>query len=205
MILKKNLGTHTARIALIALLSATLTAGKIALASIPNIEVVTLLLASYGYVFGFCGVAASFIFVATETLIWGAGTWIITYALYWPALAFAFFLLGKAGKDGRIVSTLTACLFTVWFGVLSSLVDTGLFTGFYDDFFHRFAIMYVRGGTFYITQIACNAALFLSVYKPLVSLLARITPSRFRQQKKSPCGSPVLSDDKSDIPHDESN
>ncbi len=169
------------QLALTALLSALLTGGKAALAAIPNVEIVTLLCALYGTTFGAIGIAATYLFVTTETLIWGFGGWIVTYALYWPCVTFVFALLGKYDVRNRWICTLVACVMTVWFGVLSSLVDTGLFTGFLHDFWRRFAIIYVRGGAFYVAQIVCNALLFPIAFVPLHRALVRILPERMRR------------------------
>ena len=61
------------KLALIAIMAATLEGGKLALSFIPNVEIVTLLCAVYGYVFGFYGIIATYIFVGIETLIWEIG------------------------------------------------------------------------------------------------------------------------------------
>ena len=54
------------KLALIAIMSATLEAGKLALAFIPNVEIVTLLCGVYGYVFGFYGIIATYIFLTIK-------------------------------------------------------------------------------------------------------------------------------------------
>ena len=113
------------KIAIIAMMSATLEGAKLALSFIPNVEIVTLLCALYGYVFGWSGIIAAYLFVAIESLIWGFNTWVITYLIYWPLVTFCFMLLGKYDIKNRLVITLTASVLTVFFGVLSSLIDTG--------------------------------------------------------------------------------
>ena len=56
----KNKAYKTAEIiALVGIMAATLECAKLALASLPNIEAVTLLSAVYGYVFGPLGIAAT--------------------------------------------------------------------------------------------------------------------------------------------------
>ncbi|MDE6614385.1 MAG: hypothetical protein K2K24_02640 [Clostridia bacterium] len=179
----KNLSLHRDRalkLALIAIMSATLEVGKLALSFIPNVEIVTLLCAVYGYVFGFYGIIATYIFVGLETLIWGVNTWIVTYLIHWGCVAFVFMLYGRFKIKNRLLITATAILLTAAFGVLSSLVDTGLLTGFWDNFWKRFAIMYTRGFAFYIAQIVCNLLLFLLVFNPLVNRLGKILPDRFK-------------------------
>ena len=88
--------------------------------------------------------------------------------------------IGKFKIHSRLIAAATAVILTVAFGVLSSLVDTGLLTGFFDDFWKRFAIIYTRGAAFYITQTACNLLLFLIVFKPLVNRIEMLLPERFR-------------------------
>ena len=161
-------------IALVGIMAATVECGKLALAFVPNVEVVTFLLALYGYVFGIYGVVAAFVFVSIEPLIYGFGTWVISYYIHWPTVALAFMLLAKLRFKNRWIITSAAVLLTAWFGVLGSLVDVGLFSGTFDRFWYRFGIYYVRGIRFYITQIICNAVLFPSLFPYLSKKLDKI-------------------------------
>ena len=56
-------------IALVGIMAATLECVKLALASIPNVEAVTLFTALFAYVLGPLGVAASIVFVCIEPII----------------------------------------------------------------------------------------------------------------------------------------
>ena len=56
----KNAVRYTA---LVGMMAATVECAKLALAAIPNVEAVSLLIALYSYVFGWAGVLASVIFV----------------------------------------------------------------------------------------------------------------------------------------------
>lgn len=165
-------------VAVTAVAAATLTAGKFVLSAIPNVEIVTLLCAVYGFVLGVQGVLATVIFVACETLIYGVGTWVISYAVHWPSVALVFWLLSRFIKPSRIVPTAVAVVMTVWFGVLTSLVDVGLFSGYTEDFGRRFAVYYARGAVFYAIQTACNAIAFPLLFKPMSELLARLLRPR---------------------------
>ena len=166
-------------IALVGISAATVECGKLALAAIPNVEVVTLLLALYGYAFGYLGVAAALVFVAIEPMIYGFGSWVVSYMIYWPLVAVVFMLLGRARIKNRLLLTAVAVCLTFFFGVLSSLVDIGLFSGFFDNFFARFAIYYARGVPFYAAQIITNAVMFPLLFPFLAERLGRI----FRRQK----------------------
>ena len=125
-------------IALVGIMAATVECGKLVLSMIPNVEVVTILLALYGYVFGYLGVISAFVFVSIEPLIYGFGTWVVSYYLYWPLVALTFMLLSRLKVKNRFVITGVAILLTFFFGVLSSLVDVGLLSGNFDKFWYRF-------------------------------------------------------------------
>lgn len=162
------------RVALTGICAALIEGVKLALAFIPNVEGVTLLTALFGYCFGWTGVLASVIFVSIEPLIYGYNTWVISYYLYWPLVAIVFMVLGKIRVRNRLILTATAVLLTVWFGVLTSLVDVGLFTGIWKNFWYRFRIYYLRGTWFYVVQIVCNAVVFPFLFRPLSSLLDQV-------------------------------
>ncbi len=162
------------RVALTGICAALIEAVKLALAFLPNVEGVTLLTALFGYCFGWSGVLASVIFVTIEPLIYGYNTWVLSYYLYWPFVAIVFLILGKRNIRNRVVLTGVAVILTVWFGVLTSLVDVGLFTGFLTDFWRRFRIYYIRGIWFYVVQIICNAVVFPLLFRPLSELLGKL-------------------------------
>ena len=73
---KGMIGAKT--VALVGIMAATIECGKLVLSFLPNVEVVTILCALYGYVFGWLGVAAALVFVCIEPLIWGFGSRIIS-------------------------------------------------------------------------------------------------------------------------------
>lgn len=177
MIYRMSNGVRKSTISIvqIALAAATLSAAKFALMWLPNIEVVTLLCAVYGFTLGWKGIAASGVFAAIETLIWGFGSWVITYFIHWPLVAFSFCILSRFIKPSRIIPTVAAFVLTVEFSVLSALVDVGLTTGYFYNFGERFVIYFLRGTWFYVAQIACNLVLFPLLFKPLTALIARFT------------------------------
>lgn len=182
---RKNASLAVRKISLVGMMAAMLTGGKLALAVIPNVEVVTLLSALYGYVFGGLGILAVLVFVTVEPLLWGVGTWVISYYLYWPFVGLVFFLLRRLGVKRRVPLTAAALLLTVWFGILTSLVDVGLFMGYFDRFFERFAIYYMRGIVFYIVQLVCNAVTFPLLFHPLARTLFYIN-GRFFPEGSGP-------------------
>ena len=181
--MSKSTRYSAALIAVCAMYAALLVGGKEALAALPNIEVVTLLIALCAYVWGAVVVfPAVNVFIAVDMAIWGVNTWIISYFIHWNTVALVFWLLGAISFRHKAVeittATLTATVLTTLFGVLTSAVDTLVgftgkgFFGDFDDFFVRFAAMYVRGWVppYYLAQIVCNVVLFSVAFVPLVAL-----------------------------------
>lgn len=154
--------------------AALLIGGKEALAAIPNVEIVTLLCAVYGFTLGPLSLVSVLAFVTCEGAIYGFGSWIASYYIYWPLVAATFMLLKRLLKRPRyIVPTVAAAALTLFFGVLTSLADVGLLSGFFHDFWRRFAVYYMRGITFYVTQLICNLVLFPAAFVPLCRALEK--------------------------------
>lgn len=151
-----------------ALLTAALTGGKAALAFLPNIEIVTLLLITYALVLGWRRVfVISLIFVLIECFIWGFGWWVPIYLVYWPALATAVSVLPKT-KWRIPLAILTGILFTVSFGAISTLIEISL-TGAIGSgrFGEYFSYRYISGVSFFVTHIVSNS-IILPVMTPVL-------------------------------------
>ena len=174
LIEKNKLRFNARAVALVGIMAATLECGKLVLSFLPNVEVLTLLCALYGYVFGVYGVAAAAVFVCIEPLIYGIGSWIVYYIIYWPLVALVFMLLRRRGVKSRLWLTLTAIGLTLLFGVLSSVVDTVFYLGINENYLKNLCLYYLRGAVFYLVQIVCNAALFPTLFVFLSGKLERI-------------------------------
>lgn len=185
-------------IAVSAMYAALLVGGKEALAALPNIEVVTLLVAVCAYVWGGAAAfSAVNVFIAVDMAIWGVNTWIISYFIHWNIVALVFVLLGKIKYKHKavqvVVATVSAVALTALFGVLTSFVDVmigytdGGFFADFDNVFARFAVMYVNGVSFFVTQTVCNAALFATAFLPLVKLNVK---ARLRLMSDSSAATP---------------
>jgi|GEM_PF-201711 len=175
------------RAALIGVAAGLLEAGKMALNAIPNVEVVTLFCALFGYVFGVYGIVSIYLFVGMEILIWGFSSysmWIVSYLIYWPLLGVIFWCLGQAKVKNRFILTAVAVVMTAFFGVMTSLIDCGILSGFRNDFWQRFAIYYVRGVPFYITQIVCNFILFITIFPTLLTTTTKLYDRYITNEKK---------------------
>lgn len=161
-------------VAVVGISAAAIECGKLALAALPNIEVVSILVAVFSYSFGYLGLLATVVFVAIEPMLYGFGSWVVSYIVYWPLLSLVFLLLGRMRIKSRWLITGIAVLMTFFFGVLSSLVDVGLFSGFFESFWARFSVYYVRGIVFYALQIATNAVIFPLLFPFLTERLGKI-------------------------------
>ena len=105
-----------------AILGAALVAVQVALAFLPNIELVSLLIIAYACVFNWRALFPVFVFVLTEGLIYGFGLWFINYLYVWPLLLCAALFL-KRGTNGnsRLPFSLLSAFFGLFFGALCAL------------------------------------------------------------------------------------
>ena len=178
---------RTKDVCLIALLSATLTAGKFALSFIANVEVVTLFLVVYALTLPRSRVLiATVTFVLTETLLHGAHVWIIMYLIHWPALVLAVSFL--KGKKAPLFAIIIGILFTVIFGVQTTLIEVLTFLNYKKvGFWTAFAARYATGISFFVVHIVSNTCI-LSV---LVYPMYRLMKSLYRQYFMPPARNAV--------------
>jgi len=164
-------------IVLTALAAALLSAGKQALASIPNVEVVTLFIMLYAACFKpQIAFIATQVYIVIEIFIWGFNTWVFAYLIHWNLLAlFTFFLARIFKVKNRFVYLGYTIVMTALFGVLTSAIDalvgwgkTGL------SFVTLFTAIYVRGIYFYIVHVVGNAAINLTLFAPMRDLLTKL-------------------------------
>ena len=167
----------TKDIVLTALAAALLSAGKQALAAIPNVEVVTLLIMLYAACFKpQIAFTATAVFILIECFIWGIHTWVIAYLIHWNFVAFATFLLARVFKvKNRFIYLAFTILVTAVFGVLTTAIDALLGAGKNGWTFSRiFVVTYMRGIYFYIVHVVGNAAFNITLFAPMRDLLNKL-------------------------------
>lgn len=160
----------------VAVMSALLTALKFALSFVPNVEVVTVLVMVYAAVFGAVYVLpAAIVFCAVEVAIYGAGSWVILYFLYWPLLA-AVSCVAFSGKRNVIAAATLAAVMSAFFGVLSACCDTlYVAVGFPDlDLGAYWVAYYIRGLWFDLVHIVSNVVVVSALFIPLCKAGDRI-------------------------------
>lgn len=152
-------------IALIPLLSASITVGKLALSFIPNVEIVTFLFILYTVSFGLKrSLLTAVLFSTTEILIYGFSTWVLGYYLIWPLLIVVTWML----KD-RLKSEFGYAAIAGIFGFLF-----GAFFAVFESFFYGWAYgftYWLRGILFDVVHGASNYIVVLLLFKPLSRIL----------------------------------
>ncbi len=159
-------------IALIALLSASITAGKFVLSFIPNVEIVTLLFIVYTVSFGLKrSLFVSVIFATTEILLYGFSTWVIGYYFVWPVLIFVTWMMRNKVKSEfgyAAVAGIHGFTFGAFFAV-------------FESFFYGWAYgfsYWLRGILFDVVHGASNYIIVLLLFKPL-SRIVKMQAERF--------------------------
>ncbi len=176
----KSNKTATLYVVRVAFMAATLTAFKLALSFVPNVEAVTLIICVYGSAMGVAyALPAALIFCTSELSIYGFGSWALLYYVYWSLLAIVSGLLLKGGRIplAVIISIVGSALF----GVLSACCDTlfivtSLAPSRLGDYWIAY---YIRGLYFDVVHIISNAVIMSVLYAPLIAVIKRAAPSAY--------------------------
>lgn len=138
---------------------------KLAMAFLPNIEPVSLLLIVFAVVFGWKALYITYVYVAMEILFFGLSLWNIYYLYVWAVLVLAAILL--RGMKSPLGWAVLSGAFGLMFGALCALTD--LFIGG-----PGYAVAkWVTGITFDLAHCAGNFAIALLLFQPLNILLKK--------------------------------
>ena len=150
------------QITLFGILAALTFGAKVAMSYLPNIEPVTLLLLVFGAAFGWRAVFIVYVYVLSEILFYGIGTWNINYLYIWLIPAALGWGLRKM-KHPTLWAVVSG-LFGLLFGALCAPVDLcigGL----------GYAVSkWISGIPFDAAHCAGNFVLALLLFVPLRSL-----------------------------------
>lgn len=163
-------------IVLIGILSASLTAGKLALSFIPNVEIVTLLLIVFTLSLGIRrGLLIAIVFATTEILIYGFSTWVLLYYFIWPLLVVITGLLGKLIKSEYGYAILAA-IFGLCFGLFAA-INESIFYGL------AYGLVYwTKGLVFDLVHGVSNFIIVLLLFKPLNKFISKQISSFLMEQ-----------------------
>jgi energy-coupling factor transport system substrate-specific component len=170
------------KLVLIALLGVSLNAFKLCLMYIPNVEVVTLLIVVYTYVFGLdIGISATLLFCCLEGVLWGFNpTWLVAYFIHWPAVSLVTYVLKKCKITKPIIIAIAITLVTAMFGLQSTFIYflTGGVIGD-SNWVARYWLMYSSGAIFYIVQCISAFVSIMVGFKALSDLLFKLKNKYF--------------------------
>lgn len=154
-------------IVLIGVMSATLTAGKMALSFVPNVEIITLLFIIYSSTIGFKrSLIAAFLFATTEIFLYGFGTWLLGYYIVWPILVMLTSIINRKTESEYI--------FAILAGIYGLLF--GMFFAITESFFYGIAYgitYWISGLPFDIVHGLSNFILVLFLFKPLKNIISK--------------------------------
>ena len=153
-------------ITLFAVLGAMTFALQVAMAPLPNIEPVSLLIMVFAVVFGWKCLYPVYVFVAMEILFYGISTWNIYYLYVWTVLALGAILMRKVTSP--LAWALLSGVFGLFFGALCGIVD--IFIGG----FGYAAAKWVSGIPFDLLHCGGNFAIALIMFRPLRSAMEKL-------------------------------
>lgn len=173
---------HIKKLVLIALFGAFLNAFKFFLMYIPNVEIITLLIVVFTYVFGLgIGIGATIVFCVMEGLLWGFDpTWLISYFIHWPTIALVAFFIKKGGLKNPIIIALIISVVTALFGFQSTFIY--MLTGGAlksTNFFSRYLTFYAAGIKFYLVHILSSFISIVAGFTPIVNILVKLKTKYF--------------------------
>ena len=143
---------------LFALLGAVMFAGKMAMAGLPNIEPVSLLVILYTLAFGRKALWSIYLYVALECVVWGLNTWSISYLYVWFLLYLASRLLRK--MDSPLGWAVVSGSFGLFFGLLCTPVQLCIGGWAYA------VSWWISGIPFDLAHCGGNFAMALLLYRP---------------------------------------
>lgn len=152
----------------LAVFAALMIALQVAMAQLPNIEPVSLLIIMATVFFGPKALLAVFTFVLAEGLIYGFHIWWINYLYVWPLLVLIVWALRRWSHP--LLWAVVAGFFGLFFGTLCSIpyfITGGLGAG----------IAYIiQGIPFDLVHCISNIAIVALLFFPLEKVLANVLP-----------------------------
>ena len=153
-------------VVLFGILGALTFALKFAMAGLPNIEPVSLLMMVFAAVFGLKALYPCYVYVVMEILTFGIGTWNINYLYIWALIVVAARMMRKAEQP--LAWALLSGVFGLFFGAFCAPVDLAIGGWSYA------LSKWISGIPFDVLHGAGNFVLALIMYRPLRKLLEKL-------------------------------
>lgn len=149
------------------LLGALMFVAKMAMAPLPNIEPVSLLVMVYTAVFGMLALYPIYIYVGLECLIWGIHLWTINYLYIWLILAVLTWLFRR--MESPLGWAILSGAFGLSFGALCALIYV-----FMEGW--QFALSWwISGIPFDVPHSGGNFVMALALFRPCRKILTRLS------------------------------
>lgn len=149
-----------------ALMAAIMLISQVALAVLPNIELVSILIITGTIVFERKALLSIYIFALLEGLIYGFGIWWVNYLYVWTILYIIVRLL-RSQRQPLFWAVISA-IFGLSFGLLCA-IPYAVVGGFYAG-----VANWVSGIIFDLLHCAGNFVVALVLFKPLYSVMQRV-------------------------------
>ena len=163
----QSAGKLSAReLCVLALMAALIFASKVALASLPNINLNSVLIILTVVFFGWRSLLAVYVYVLLEGLVFGFSVWWFGYLYVWDVLVVAAMLLRR--NESALVWAVVAGVFGLCFGPLMYLEYFAI-NGGWEMFF----TMWVSGIPYDLAHCGGNFILTLALYRPLYRVMER--------------------------------
>ncbi|NCB50318.1 MAG: hypothetical protein EOM54_00355 [Clostridia bacterium] len=166
-------GPNLRELALFAVYGALMMGAQVAMAPLPNIEPVTLLILCCTIVYGRRALYPTYVFVLLEGLLYGFGFWFLSYLYVWAVLVFVS--LGFRKTDSYIVWTAVAAGFGLIFGALCAIPY--FFIGGWEMGFSY----WISGIPFDLLHCGGNAVMAALLLKPLTNLMSKLSEGRKKE------------------------
>jgi len=152
----------------LSLMGALMVGTQVAMAALPNINLVSVLIILTVIVYGVKAFYSVYVFVLLEGLIYGFGLWFINYLYIWAILTVIALIFRQ--NENRLIWAVIAGSFGLCFGLLCAIPY--IFIGG-----PAFAVSYwLSGVLFDITHCVSNFVLTLLLLGPLRKLFINIRP-----------------------------
>lgn len=154
---------------LLSVLSAMMIVSQVAMAALPNIEIVSLLIIVTTIFFGWRALYAVLVFILVEGLLYGFSLWFFTWLYLWPILVALTMLFRRFIGASPFGWALLSGAYGLFFGLFYAVVYLPI------GGLNSMLAYWVAGFLFDIAHCVGNFILCLVLYKPLYLLLSRLT------------------------------
>lgn len=145
-------------------------AQQVALAALPNIELVSLLVMVYAKVFRFKSLHIIYIFAILEGVFYGFHIWWISYLYIWTILA--LITIAMSNVKSPVIWAVISGIFGLMFGMMCAVPY--LFIGG----FATAAAYWVAGIPFDLIHCVSNFILCLILWVPLIKITSKFFPQK---------------------------